>query len=209
MDIKKFMKKTEEEKKSLDERKRKIQAQFREKLSLLVDIPKQGFGNTNDGNTARRAFENAEVFAEITGVDLEVIVRLRTVLKAVCSSYDLDPKKFQDYCHETTAKILSMYSWYTIPPTVHKLLEHGAQVAEVLELPLGCYSEEAQEAQNKEIRKARLNHSANVSRVNVMKNQFCNLLSRSDPVISSRSFKKNKSENGKLFSPDVSPLLQQ
>jgi hypothetical protein len=197
MDIQKFMKKTEEEKISVNQRKRKIQAQFREKLSL-VDIPKQGFGNTNDGNTARRAFENAEVFAEITDVDLEVIVRLRTVLKAVCSSYDLEPEKFQEYCYETTAKILSMYSWYTIPHTVHKLLEHGAQVAEMLELPLDCYSEEAQEAQNKEIWKARLNHSAKVSRVNVMKNQFCYLLSRSDPVILSMSFKKNKSENGKL-----------
>ena len=135
-------------------------------------------------------------------------MRLRTILKAVCSSYDLEPEKFKEYCNETTDKILSLYSWYTIPPTVHKLLEHGAQIAEVLELPLGFYSEEAQEAQNKEIWKARLNHSAKISRVNVMKNQFHYLLSRSDPVISSMSFKKNKSENGKLLSPEVLSLLK-
>ena len=81
MDIKEFMKNMIEEKKSVDERKKKIQDDFRDKLSLRVNIPKQGFGNTKDGNTARRAFKNAEVFAEITSVDVEVIVRLREVLK--------------------------------------------------------------------------------------------------------------------------------
>ena len=120
------MKKTKEENNSVADRKNHIQDEFRKKLSLIVDVPKQGFGNTNDGNTARTAFENAEVFAEITGVDSEVIVRLRTILKAVCSSYDLEPEKFKEYCNETTDKILSLYSWYTNPPTVHKLIEHGA-----------------------------------------------------------------------------------
>ena len=56
MDIKKFMKKTKEEKNSVADRKKHIQDQFRKKLSLIVDVPKQGFGNTNDGNTARTAF---------------------------------------------------------------------------------------------------------------------------------------------------------
>ena len=46
-------------------------------MGLLVDIPKiGGSGSTNDGNTARRAFDNAKLFSEITGVDLELIERL-------------------------------------------------------------------------------------------------------------------------------------
>ena len=175
---------------------------------MIVDQPKQGFGNTNDGNTARRAYENSEIFANITGVDEEVIIRLRTILKAVCSGYDLEPKKFKMYCNETTDKILSLYSWYTLPPTVHKLLEHSVQVSESLVLPIGFYSEEAQEAQNKEIRKARLGHSAKISRVNVMKNQVHFLLTRSDPIISSVSFIKHKSENGKPLSSEVLSLLK-
>ena len=71
-------------------------------------------------------------------------------MKAVCSSYDLDLEKFKEYCSKTTDKILSSYSWYTIPPKVHKLLEHCGQIAKVLELPFGYYLEEAKEAQNKE-----------------------------------------------------------
>ena len=42
-----------------------------------------------------------------------------------------------------------------MPPSVHKMLEHVAVVFMALELPIGAYSEEAQEAMNKEIRKAR------------------------------------------------------
>ena len=148
------------------------------------------------------------MFAEITGVDEEVIVRLRTILKAVCSGYEIKTDKLREYCNDTTDLILSLYGWYTLPPTVHKLLEHSAQVAETLVLPLGFYSEEAQEAQNKEIRKARLSHTAKISRVNVMKNQFHFLLTRSDPVVSSISFVKHKSENGQPLTTEVLNLLK-
>ena len=57
----------------MKERKEKIQKNFRERLGLVVDMPKVGFGNTNTGNLARRAFANAEQFSEITGVEEELI----------------------------------------------------------------------------------------------------------------------------------------
>ena len=75
-------------------------------------------------------------------------------------------------------------------------------------MPFGYYSEEAQEAQNKEICQARLNHLAKINRVNVMKNQFHFLLAQSDPVFSSIRFKGTKSEDGKLLSPEVLYLLK-
>ena len=43
-------------------RKKDIQEQFYEKLSLTVDKPKQGFGNSNDGNTARRLLSIQKLF---------------------------------------------------------------------------------------------------------------------------------------------------
>ena len=55
-----------EDKVIVQARKKTIQDRFRAELSLLVDVPKTGFGNTNDGNTARRAFMHAEAFADIT-----------------------------------------------------------------------------------------------------------------------------------------------
>ena len=48
---------------------------FREELGLVVDQPKEGFGNTNDGNTATKSFENAGIFVSITDVDEDVKTR--------------------------------------------------------------------------------------------------------------------------------------
>ena len=78
-----------------------------------------------------------------------------------------------------------------MPPSLHKLLEHGYQIADYLELPIGVYSEEAQEACNKLVRNARLDHTAKISRINTMRNQVHYLLLRSDPVVTSISFKKH------------------
>ena len=207
MENKTFLAKSVEEKESVVRRKAEIQRKFREQLSLVVDTPKQGFGNTNCGNTGRRAFEESKAFADITGVDEEVIVRIRNILKAVCSGYEIDISSFKDYCLATSERIIQLYGWYTMPPTLHKLLEHGYQVAEILDLPVGMYSEEAQEAQNKEIRNARLSHTCKISRKNAMKNQFQYLLIRSDPVVSSTAFKKSKSFAGQPLDDEVLAML--
>ena len=209
MKIRLFNAKTSEQKESVKERKTIIQRRFREELSLFVDMPKQGFGNTNDGNSARRAFEQSNTFSEVSGVDVDIISRLKTVLKAVCLGYDLDSSSFQQYCNETADKVLSEYNWYFISPTVHKLLDHGLQIANSLELAIGVYSEESLEALNKEIRNARLNHSCKISRINVMKNQFNYLMIRSDPVALSIQFNNHKFENGKLLPIEDLSLLKQ
>jgi hypothetical protein len=40
----------------LSRTKLRIQTEFRKKLGLIIDVPKQNSGNSNDGNTARRFF---------------------------------------------------------------------------------------------------------------------------------------------------------
>ena len=190
-DIKKFKAETPEQKLSVQERKKKIQSEFRDKLSLAVDMPKAGSGNTNDGNTARRAFASPDIFAEITGVKVEVIMKLRTVLIAFSSGLELNLDKFTPFSHETSEYLVKHYDWYKVPPSVHKMLEHGSQAAAKFDLAIGLYSEEAQEAQNKIFRNARLYHSAKISRVNAMKNQIHHLLIRSDPKISTISVSRS------------------
>lgn len=49
-------------------------------MGLLVDMPKCGFGTTNDGNTARRFFENPELSSNITGVDKQLIYKFGIIL---------------------------------------------------------------------------------------------------------------------------------
>ena len=103
---------------------------------------------------------------------------------------------------------MNHYGWYTIPPSVHKLLEHSYVIASYFDLSIGFYSEEAQECQHKEIRHARLNHASKISRFSTMRDQFHYLMVRSDPVISSISFVKHKSFGGKPLNDEVLQLLQ-
>uniref|UniRef100_A0A2H1VR95 SFRICE_028308 n=1 Tax=Spodoptera frugiperda TaxID=7108 RepID=A0A2H1VR95_SPOFR len=75
---------TAEEKQIVESRKKEIQDKFREQLGLLVDIPKANFGNSNDGNTSRRFFENFAISAEFTGIDMNSIYRLKVILDTLC-----------------------------------------------------------------------------------------------------------------------------
>ena len=57
-----------------------IQTRFKNEMGLIIDKPKPGCGNTNDGNTARRFFGNPEKSAEITGLDVSLIEHFDTLL---------------------------------------------------------------------------------------------------------------------------------
>lgn len=72
-----------------------------------------------------------------------------------------------------------------MPPSVHKVLLHGADLMKHFDLPIGMYSEEAQEARNKDFRNIRENHSRKNSRTNTNEDILHWLLISSDPVISS------------------------
>ena len=57
----------EQEKQHVEGAKQEVQNQLRERLGLRVDGPRAGgAGNSNDGNTARRAFQSAKEFAACT-----------------------------------------------------------------------------------------------------------------------------------------------
>ena len=93
-----------------------------------------------------------------------------------------------------------------MPPSVHKILIHGCSISKQFDLPIAQYSEEAQESLNKQIRNARLHHTAKVSRIKTMKDQM-HLLIRSDPIISSISFVKHMSYEGRSLPPEVLNLF--
>ena len=188
MENQKFQARTEKEKLSVNLRKNFIKSKFREKLSLIVDQPKVSFGNSNDGNTLRKAFENFKIFSEITGADIEVIKRMHIVLITISSGYHVDSDQFEVYCTDTAKIIVNEYGWYIMPPSVHKILIHGCSISKQFDLLIAQYSEEAQESLNKQIRNARLHHTAKISRINTTKYQMHYLLIRSDPKIATFHF---------------------
>lgn len=181
----KWQAREEEVKKIVKVRKEDIQTQFKTTLGLIVDRPKPGYGSSNDGNTARRFFENANISAEITGVDENLIHRFHVILQAISSGYDIDEEKFKDYCVNTARLFVALYPWYYMPTSVHKVLMHGAEIVKYALLPIGQLSEEAQESRNKDIKNYRLHHSRKCSRESNMRDIFYRLLVSSDPFLSS------------------------
>lgn len=194
------------DKEDFRKQKQHIQEQLCQRLGIIVDVPKQGSGNTNDGNTARRFFENPLLTSQITGVDENIISRFSTLLTVIASGLEIDTKKFGKYCKETADLYRTIYSWYPMPPTVHKLLDHGEIIASTAILPLGLLSEEAQEARNKDCRYYREHNTRKCSRVSTNEDLFKRLLASSDPYVT--SLRRNPSKKYKPFSEDVLNLLK-
>ena len=165
-------------------------------MGLVVDQPKSGGpGTSNDGNTARRAFRDANKLSEVTDVNVELLQRFAVILSVLASSLPIDTAKLDQYALETARLFVNLYPWYYMTATVHKILIHGADVIASLELPIGAYSEEAQEARNKHNRQYRLRHSRKTSRLQTITDQFHYLLITSDPVISGKSSVINESSH--------------
>lgn len=161
-------------------RQKKMQKEFHEKMGLHVDKPRSGgVGNSNDGNTARRAFSNPQVFSEITGVDVRLILKLAVILEVLSCGYAIDVQAFKKFCSETWNLYVELYPWYWMPPSLHIILVHGWAIIQYFSVPIGWLSEEAQESRNKDLRNLRMHATRKTSW------EECPLLVSSDPVISS------------------------
>lgn len=169
----------------VEETKKRIQQEFKTKLGLIIDRPKPGYGNSNDGNTARRFFDNIEISAAITGVNKNLIHRFHIVLMTLSSGFDIDTKKFDIYCLKTAVLFVKLYPWFNMPTSVHKILMHSSIVISHALLPIGLLTEEAQEARNKDIKRYREQYSRKCSREMTIRDVFNRLLVTSDPFISS------------------------
>nr|CAI5842224.1 unnamed protein product [Callosobruchus analis] len=135
-------------------------------MGLIVDKPKPGYGNTSDGNTARRFFRNIEISAAITGLDVNLIKKIHILLRALSSGYNINIERY-------------------MPVTVHKILVHSADVIKSALLPIGQLSEEAQEAHNKDCRRFREKNTRKRSRIATNRDLLNMILITSDPVINS------------------------
>lgn len=190
----KWQSRSSADKKIVNENKIRIQQQFKEEMSLLVDVPKAGFGNTNTGNVSRRFFCDPETASRITGVDLDLIKRLRTLLEVISSGHRIDTDKLSTFCKETSEIYVRLYGWYPMTPTLHKLLVHGPTIIKHAIIPIGQLSEEAAEARNKHFRQYRTDFARKFSKISCNVDVLNRLLLSSDPLLScTRSrFMKNK-----------------
>lgn len=117
--------------------KKRIQNEFKTRTGLIIDQVKTGFGTTNDGNTARRFFENSEISAEITGIDRSLIDNFGIILRVLSCEIPVNVTTFKELLNITRNSYLIQYGWYYMPSTVHKVLVHGCDVLEYFNLPIG------------------------------------------------------------------------
>lgn len=79
-----------------------------------------------------------------------------------------------------------------MPPTVHKALFQWSDIIKSMKLPIGWYSEECQEANNKCFRNARLHNSRMTSRIHTNEDIIHQMMIQSDPLISSMKINEEK-----------------
>ena len=202
-----------EEKDQVEEAKREVQMQLRDRLGLWVDEPRAGgAGNSNDGNTARRAFRSTKEFAACTGMDELFVRRVHVILQAVSCFHPVNSAALGDYCRQTAELYVELYGWYHMPVTLHKLLIHSATVVEWCHLPLGTMAEEAAKSGHKQVRKFRLKHTRKDSRLHAISDLYSYLLVSTDPVISSRAASRRhrqyRTKTGQLL-PETLALLEE
>lgn len=185
-DIKKWQIREYDDKEAVKKKKADVQNSFWTELGLRVDLPKiGGCGTTNDGNTSRRAFAEHEKFAKITGVDQELIFRLKIILICLSCQFPLNLEKFEKHCFQTAECIQTKYPWLPMTPTVHKVLIHSKEIMKNTPLPVGCFAEDAAESRNKIYKADRLYHARKTGRIDNLTDVFCRALDTSDPLISS------------------------
>ncbi|CAH0561739.1 unnamed protein product [Brassicogethes aeneus] len=88
-----------------------------------IDIPEGGLGKTNDGNTARRFFDNTSSAANILQVDEELLE---------------NAEKFRNFCLGIARRYVELYKWFPMPTSCHAILIYGADIIEsiaVLRVP--------------------------------------------------------------------------
>lgn len=205
LEVKKWQLRDAADKANMKQRSTNIKNRFKNEMGLIVDKPKPGYGNTNDGNTARRFFGNSELSAEITGLDEILIKNFGTLLRALSSGYDINIEKLKILAQDTRKLYLNLYSWYYMPATVHKILVHSADIIKSALLPIGQLSEEAQEARNKDCRRFREHNTRKRSRIATNRDLLNMLLITSDPVINSlREVPKKRTGN---LPPEVLDLI--
>lgn len=182
----KWAAKEPEDQMAMKKAKKNIQKEFRKQMALYVDIPKQGSGSTNNGNTARRFFRDPNMTSKITGIDEGLIRRFGIILQTLACGKNINIAKFESYALETAELYIKLYPWYYMPSSVHKILFHGSKIIDSYLLPIGELSEEAQEARNKDFKRFREYHTRKHCRSATNEDIIKKLLTSSDPYISSQ-----------------------
>jgi hypothetical protein len=69
-------------------------------------------------------------------MDLELITRIGNILSCIFSGYKININAFENDGIETARHFVKLYPWFFMPPLVHKILIHRADVIRYTILPI-------------------------------------------------------------------------
>lgn len=151
----------------------------------------------------------SEVTAEICKVPLKLVENLAVIWGGLSCSFELDPEKFGQLCEETKNIYFQELGWFSLPPSLHKIFEHGKHIISSCPLPIGLTNEEGAEANNKFMRSFRLHHSRKTSWEDGIQDLFHRLMDVSDPFIQETlSAQAAKRQARRALSPKILALLK-
>lgn len=174
----------------LVDKKKKMQKDLYETLGIRYGVVKQGFGSSNTGNMARVIFSHPKTFAETLNLPFELVKNLSIIMITISCLLPINLTAFKAFLEKTRLLWCEHFHWYPMPPTVHKLLAHGAEIAYSSSVTLGELSEEAGEAKHKDYRYVRTHLTRKSKRVHTNFDVFMDSWGSSDPVVSSYSHKR-------------------
>lgn len=94
LDFGQWAARTEAQKESVKNAKERIFREMKYELGIIVDVPRQGSSNSNDGNTARRFFKNPKLISQIIRVDENLITRFGIILQVLACCRHVHFEKF-------------------------------------------------------------------------------------------------------------------
>ena len=91
-------------------------------MGLVVHFLKSsGSGTSNDGSRLSQSINKKK-----TGEILDLLFRFYIIF--VSSGNKINCLKFKDYCFYTVRLYVSLYPWYYMAQSVHKVLIHGHDI---------------------------------------------------------------------------------
>ena len=154
-------------------------------------MPRSGSGDTDDGNTSRRFFDDLETVSEITGVDLDFLRNLKLLLEVLNSCEDIDQQMFSDLCLRTAELYVSLYPCCPMPLTLLEILIHRPALIQHFEVPIEMLSEKVAETHNEHFRQFCERFTRKCSRMNCNRDILSRMLLTSD-LLSSSSRSENE-----------------
>ena len=175
-----------------------------DKLGVLVDMPGKNGGNTTNGNTIRRCFEDPQLLAEVFGLSFDLVNGIITVWKSLRCGFTPDPSRFKKYCLKLVRLYEAELDWAEMCPTLHLILHHGWMLLEAIPetMNVSMYNEEGLEAVNKRIKHYEVYRARQTSRKNRLGDVFQRINDFSYPVILDKIAKRSKKSKITHF-PDL------